>query len=64
MTPLWQKKRLSRIRRRAIPEVQEAFARGDITPLRADILLYVEPTAQRQELARLLDEREASSGQP
>ena len=35
-----QKKRLSRIARRATPEVQKAFAEGRISARRADQLLF------------------------
>jgi len=49
-----QKKRLSRIARRATPEVQKAFAEGRISARRADQLLYLEPAQQLAELHRLL----------
>jgi ParB-like chromosome segregation protein Spo0J len=54
------KKRLSRIRRRACAEVQEAFSAGQISARRADTLLYLESEEQRQELARILTEREVA----
>jgi hypothetical protein len=54
-----QQKRLGRIRRRACREVREAFARGDITARRADILLYLPPAAQKRELQAWLAVREA-----
>jgi hypothetical protein len=49
-----QQKRLGRIRRRACRQVREAFARGDITVRRADILLYLPPAAQKRELEKWL----------
>ena len=52
------KKRLSRIRRRACGEVQEAFAAGKISARRADILLYLPPEKQRAELERILSVQE------
>jgi hypothetical protein len=61
------RKRLSRIKRRAVPEVQEAFSSGQeafssgrISARRADSLLYLAPEEQRQELARLLAAHEAT----
>ena len=47
-----QTKRISRIRRRASPEVREAYERGDISARRADILLYLPPDQQAAELER------------
>jgi hypothetical protein len=41
------KKRLSRIRRRAIPAVQQAFENGQVSARRCDILLYL-PADQQQ----------------
>jgi hypothetical protein len=52
------KKRLSRIRRRATPEVQAAFDAGHISARRADTLLYLEPKEQLAELNRLLVARQ------
>jgi hypothetical protein len=49
-------KRLSRIRRRAIPEVREAFERGEISAKRADLLLYLPKAEQAAELTRRLSE--------
>ena len=51
------KKRLSRIRRRATPEVQAAFESGQISGRRADTLLYLKPQEQLAELNRLLSAR-------
>jgi hypothetical protein len=51
-----QAKRISRIRRRAIPEVREAYERGLITAKRADLLLYLSPAEQAAELTRRLEE--------
>jgi hypothetical protein len=48
------KKRISRIRRRAEPEVQAAFEAGKISASRADQLLYLEPSRQLAELDRIL----------
>jgi hypothetical protein len=45
------RKRLSRIRRRAAKEVQEAFLAGHISARKADVLLYLEPEQQRLEIA-------------
>jgi hypothetical protein len=53
-----QKKRISRIKRRAVLEVRQAFERGDISARRADELLYLDPTSQRKELAAILADRE------
>ena len=54
------RKRLSRIVRRATPEVQRAFAEGRISARRADQLLYLEPTQQLAELGRILAAQEES----
>jgi hypothetical protein len=54
-----QKKRLSRIARRAEPEVRAAFEAGRISARRADTLLYLEPAQQLAELHRLLSVQEA-----
>jgi hypothetical protein len=51
-----QTKRISRIRRRAIPAVREAYERGDISAKRADILLYLPADQQAAELERRLAE--------
>jgi hypothetical protein len=56
-----QKKRLSRIARRATPEVQKAFAAGKISARRADQLLYLEPQEQLAELQRLLAVRDEAA---
>ena len=50
-----QTKRISRIRRRASPEVREAYERGDISARKADTLLYLPANEQQGELGRLLD---------
>ena len=47
-------KRDRRIRRRALPEVTEAYHSGAISARRADTLLYLSPARQRIELARIL----------
>jgi hypothetical protein len=52
------RKRHSRIRRRALPQVREAFERGEISGKRADLLLYLPPAAQAAELERILRARE------
>jgi hypothetical protein len=52
------KKRLSRIARRATPDVQKAFAEGRISARRADQLLYLEPAHQLALLGRLLSVQE------
>jgi hypothetical protein len=49
-----QQKRLGRIRRRACRRVREAFARGDISARRADILLYLPLPEQKRELKKWL----------
>jgi hypothetical protein len=49
-----QKKRLSRIARRAEPEVRAAFESGKISARRADTLLYLPPEEQLIELNCLL----------
>jgi hypothetical protein len=49
-------KRISRIRRRALPEVRQAYDRGDISARMADILLYLPATEQAAELERRLAE--------
>ena len=51
-----QTKRISRIRRRAIPAVREAYERGDISAKRADTLLYLPADQQAAELERRLSE--------
>jgi hypothetical protein len=51
-----QTKRISRIRRRAIPAVREAYERGDISAKRADTLLYLPADQQVAELERRLSE--------
>jgi hypothetical protein len=45
-------KRLSRIRRRASPEVREAYENGLISAKRADLLLYKSHSEQAAELER------------
>jgi ParB-like chromosome segregation protein Spo0J len=52
------KKRLSRIRRRAAPEVQAAFEAGKISARKADTLLYLPEEQQRAELERILSQKE------
>jgi hypothetical protein len=54
MPSIGTKKRISRIARRAAPEVQKAFADGQINARRADTLLYLEPEQQLVELEHLL----------
>lgn len=51
-------KRISRIRRRAIPEVLQAYRQGRISARRADALLYLEQEQQLAALERLLSDRE------
>lgn len=48
------RKRISRIRRRAIAQVREAYENGQISARRADTLLYLEPAQQEQELGKIL----------
>jgi hypothetical protein len=47
-----QTKRISRIRRRASPEVREAYENGLISAKRADLLLYKSHSEQAAELER------------
>ena len=56
MASAGQTKRISRIKRRAIPAVREAYERGDISARRADILLYLPAAEQAAELERRLSE--------
>jgi len=49
------RKRISRIRRRAIPEVLAAYEAGQISAKRADLLLYLPSRQQRKQLTTLLD---------
>jgi len=53
-----QKKRISRISRRAIPSVREAYENGLISARKADDLLYLPKRQQAKELATLLNDRE------
>jgi hypothetical protein len=53
-----QRKRLSRIARRASPAVREAFERGQISARRADTLLYLSPDEQVARLAELLSQQD------
>ena len=55
------RKRISRIRRRAIAEVQEAYQQGKISARRADQLLYLEPSRQLVELSRILAVQEETA---
>jgi hypothetical protein len=48
--------RVSRIRRRAIPAVLDAFERGEISAKRADLLLHMNPREQALELERRLSQ--------
>jgi hypothetical protein len=52
-----QRKRISRIKRRAIPAVREAYEKGLISARRADDLLYLPKRRQAKELAAILNER-------
>jgi hypothetical protein len=61
MVSVGQKKRLSRIARRAEPEVRAAFEAGKISARRADTLLYLEPAQQLAELTRLLAVQEEAA---
>jgi|SRR6516162_5691596 len=61
MVSAGQKKRLSRIARRAEPEVQAAFEAGKISARRADVLLYLPPEEQLAELNRQLSVQEAAA---
>jgi hypothetical protein len=56
MASAGQIKRISRIKRRAIPEVAQAFQEGKISAKRADLLLYLKPTEQKAELEPRLSE--------
>jgi hypothetical protein len=53
-----QRKRISRIKRRAIPAVREAYENGLISARKADDLLYLPKREQAKELAAILSERE------
>ena len=53
-----QQKRISRIRRRAIPSVRQAYENGLISARKADDLLYLPKLDQAKELAVILNERE------
>jgi len=53
------RKRLSRIRRRAIPEVCEAYENGAISARMADTLLYLPAEEQAAELERRLSAAKA-----
>jgi hypothetical protein len=55
------RKRISRISRRAIPEVQAAYVSGKISARRADTLLYLPSEQQSVELARILAIQEQSA---
>jgi hypothetical protein len=48
------RKRLSRLRRRAEPEVLAAYEQGRISARKADELLYLSPAAQRQKISNLV----------
>jgi hypothetical protein len=54
-----QRKRISRIKRRAIPAVREAYEKGLISARRADDLLYLPKRQQARELAAILADRES-----
>src|SRR5262249_45332077 len=58
MLSVGTKKRIARIRRRAIAEVLEAYQQGRISARRADILLYLPQDEQRAELGRILSLQE------
>ena len=58
MLSVGTKKRLSRIHRRALPEVVRVFEDGQISARRADQLLYLEPAQQLAQLQHLLSVRE------
>ena len=53
------RKRLSRIKRRAIPAVREAYEKGLISAHKADNLLYLPKHQQAKELAGILTDRES-----
>jgi hypothetical protein len=53
------RKRISRIHRRAIPAVREAYEKGLISARRADTLLYLREAEQARQLRALLGERES-----
>jgi len=55
------KKRISRIRRRALPEIMAAYQSGKISARRAAQLLYLQPDQQRAELTRLLSIQEEAA---
>jgi hypothetical protein len=59
MASVGHTKRLSRIKGRAIPAVQEAYENGLISAKRADLLLYLSPSKQAERLCELLRDREA-----
>lgn len=56
------RKRLRRVERRATPAVKTALANGQISPRRADTLLYLEPAQQEQELEKILVARTQAAG--
>ena len=56
-------KRVSRIGRRAIPEVRQAYEAGLISARRADVLLYMSPKRQAAALNALLTERQRRESQ-
>src|SRR5215469_974200 len=60
MSSLGTRKRISRISRRAIPEVAEAYRQGRISARRADSLLYLNPIEQREKISSMLSEQNAS----
>ena len=64
MPSLGTTKRISRIRRRAIPEVLEAYERGAISAKRADLLLYLPKAEQALELKRRLNEAYEREARP
>jgi hypothetical protein len=52
------RKRISRIHRRAIPAVREAYEKGLISARRADALLYLREAEQARQLSQLLERSE------
>jgi hypothetical protein len=56
------RKRLRRVERRATPAVKTALANGQISPRRADTLLYLEPAQQQEELEKILVARTQATG--
>jgi hypothetical protein len=53
-----QRKRISRIKRRAIPALRQAYENGMLSAHKTDDLLHLSKREQAKELAAILNERE------